>query len=374
MGFIRFILACGVVLCHTSAIYGYMPLSGDIAVQVFYIISGFYMAFILNDKYVGKGSIATFYSNRALKIYPIYWLVLLLIIAWSALMYYLGYPGVMRQYVDNWPLSFFTLAYLCLSNIWIMGLDWVFLVGLGNNGDMFFTSDFNSFNPKLYTFCFNSIAWTIGIELMFYMLAPFIVKRNIKLIILLLFISLTLRLVLAYFGLSDAPWNYMFFPTQLMFFMAGIISFRLYYRIRNVEIHRIVSMSIFIAYSLFLLFYYNLFPNSYIQEVLLFSFTALIIPVVFKLSMKSKIDRYLGDLSYPIYISQSLIIMVTAPKVFPKIFGWGFTALCLCIFFAVVVHHFITRPIERMRLEKIGKMQKAKSQSNQKYKESVFTG
>ena len=46
MGVIRFLLACGIVLCHSSLIFGYTPLSGSLAVQCFYIISGFYMSLI----------------------------------------------------------------------------------------------------------------------------------------------------------------------------------------------------------------------------------------------------------------------------------------------------------------------------------------
>jgi peptidoglycan/LPS O-acetylase OafA/YrhL len=43
---------------------------------MFFMISGLYMALILSDKY--RRSLKTFYVNRALRIFPTYWLVLLL--------------------------------------------------------------------------------------------------------------------------------------------------------------------------------------------------------------------------------------------------------------------------------------------------------
>ncbi|RYE52426.1 MAG: acyltransferase [Sphingobacteriales bacterium] len=173
MGLIRFILAIAVVLCHTTTINGFSPVSGNTAVQCFYIISGFYMSLVLNEKYIGKNSLETFYTNRALKIYPIYWFVLIASLLWSFMVYKLGYPGVLKQYADNSPLATSTTVYLALSNIFIIGLDWIFLFGL-KDGKMFFTKDFNSSKPALYTFAFNSIAWTVGVELMFYFIAPFI--------------------------------------------------------------------------------------------------------------------------------------------------------------------------------------------------------
>src|ERR1700761_979235 len=106
MGLIRFLLACGVVLCHTSAIMGYTPLSGALAVQCFFIISGFYMAMVLAEKYNGKGSTYLFYTNRALKIYPIYWVCLILLIIWSLVVYNFHYGGTLDFYTKYAHPSF----------------------------------------------------------------------------------------------------------------------------------------------------------------------------------------------------------------------------------------------------------------------------
>ena len=50
MGIIRLILAIAVVIVHTEEpIFGFEFVRGLVAVQAFYIISGFYMAMILNE-------------------------------------------------------------------------------------------------------------------------------------------------------------------------------------------------------------------------------------------------------------------------------------------------------------------------------------
>ena len=48
MGLLRLILAISVVIWHSSPIFGISLVGGQAAVQAFYIISGFYMALILN--------------------------------------------------------------------------------------------------------------------------------------------------------------------------------------------------------------------------------------------------------------------------------------------------------------------------------------
>ena len=352
MGLIRLILALAVVLCHTSTIYGFSPVSGNVAVQCFYIISGFYMTMILNEKYIGNTGNKTFYINRILKIYPIYWILFIGSVAWSIFVFKFGYPGVIKQYADNAPLAPSTWIYLVLANILVIGLDWIFLFKL-KDGGMYFTSDFNAQKPAFYTFAFNSIAWTVGVELLFYLIAPFIMRKNIWWISSVLFLSLGLRIFLGFQGLNHAPWDYMFFPTQFLFFMAGGLSYHLY---KSISLTKSQQVAISMLYLLIILFYYQFFENSFIKEVFLFVFTALAIPGIFKLTKKSQLDRYLGNLSYPIYISQSFIIMVTASKRFPKPFGWGITAIVLCVALSMLLHHFVTEPIEKNRQKRVSKV------------------
>src|SRR5450759_4624800 len=78
MGIIRVLLALSVVAAHFGGIWNLRFVGGQVAVQSFYIISGFYMSLILNEKYVGKNkSYKLFITNRFLRLYPIYWLSLI---------------------------------------------------------------------------------------------------------------------------------------------------------------------------------------------------------------------------------------------------------------------------------------------------------
>ena len=55
MGLLRFCLALAVVAAHThQRLFPFQMISGFYAVKVFFVISGFYMALILNEKYLLK--------------------------------------------------------------------------------------------------------------------------------------------------------------------------------------------------------------------------------------------------------------------------------------------------------------------------------
>jgi peptidoglycan/LPS O-acetylase OafA/YrhL len=75
MGSLRLILALSVFLAHTGSLFGVFLVGPSVAVQSFFLISGFYMALVLNEKYKGSGSYYLFITNRLLRLLP-YWVVL----------------------------------------------------------------------------------------------------------------------------------------------------------------------------------------------------------------------------------------------------------------------------------------------------------
>jgi peptidoglycan/LPS O-acetylase OafA/YrhL len=78
MGLIRLLLAISVITTHSTSIFGLNFIQGQIAVEIFFMISGFYMALILIEKYNKKTDYKIFISNRLLKIFPTYWLILVI--------------------------------------------------------------------------------------------------------------------------------------------------------------------------------------------------------------------------------------------------------------------------------------------------------
>src|SRR5450755_3866284 len=82
MGLFRLALAWSVLLGHSGGhgFFGLAFLDRQLAVQCFFIISGFYMALVLNEKYTGPGRYWTFVQQRFLRLYPTYLIILAVIL------------------------------------------------------------------------------------------------------------------------------------------------------------------------------------------------------------------------------------------------------------------------------------------------------
>jgi len=357
MGVLRFILAVTVVIAHSSSIFGFSFVGGKIAVQAFYIISGFYMTLILNEKYVGiNNSYKLFISNRFLRLYPIYWIVLLLTILLSiAISIYsngrnLEQFAIYAEYFDK--MNFGSFAFLVFTNLFLFLQDIVMFLGLDpSTGNLFFTTNFRETTPQLHQFLFVSQAWTIGVEISFYLIAPFIVRRKLTYIIPLIFLSLLLRFVLTHYGLDYDPWSYRFFPTELAFFLLGIVSYQIYVKMRNLKIKKAYLNTIWLSIMAFTLFY-SFLPIPYKYSIYLFLFF-ICLPFIFILTKKWRFDTYIGELSYPIYISHIFVLFSMNLFKIPYVLGFGLSLTIMTVLFSILLNEFVAKKIETIRQKRV---------------------
>lgn len=75
--------------------------------------------------------------------------------------------------------------------------------------------------------------WSLSLELYFYLLAPFIVRIRLRYLLLLVLGRLRFRLGLYAMGVPILPLRYFMFPSDFVFFMMGIMSYRLFARIEG---------------------------------------------------------------------------------------------------------------------------------------------
>lgn len=361
MGLIRLLLALSVIVAHAGSIFGLDFLGGPMAVQSFFIISGFYMSLVLNEKYIGAHkSYTLFLSNRLLRLFPIYWVVLLLTII--LVTFAIGYDSKVEfgsglQYCVAYfgQMSWGSLAFLIFIHIFLIGQDMVMFLGLDiHTGHLFFTADFWKTSPQLYKFLLLPQAWTIGIEITFYLIAPFIVRRKPIVILSLIFLSIAIRILLIRSGLANDPWTYRFFPSVLVFFLLGNLSYHIYKRIENAPLNFGIPLSITLLVLLFSMFFHQIMIPH--REGLFFIVFFLAVPFIFKQSRHSRIDAALGNLSYPVYICHSLIgLFLGRMTGLTRIFGDGLTEAILAIGFSLILNKVVGVPIERIRQKRVYK-------------------
>jgi peptidoglycan/LPS O-acetylase OafA/YrhL len=351
MGTLRSLLAIAVVIYHSYTICGIRFLDGQTAVQSFYIISGFYMTLILNEKY---NDYQHFIKNRLLRIYPAYWAVLALSVGISLGSYLLGGRAFYLQPYLNNPLALGTSIYLIFSQLCILGLDFSFLMSLMPNGKFYFVSYFLGIPKPLFLFSFIPPAWTLSIELYFYIVAPFLVKRNTESLIIILLCSVLVRLFCyAQFDMNRAPFDYHFFPFELAFFMIGAVLYKIYKYIENLSISPFLLKTI----GLLPIFFYLISPFLSFEmsefRWIFYAILSLTLPFLFLLTKNWKTDRLIGELSYPIYISHHLVLILLKPWIWADLSNrlayFGIATLLITLIFAWLLWKFVMLPIEKWR-------------------------
>jgi peptidoglycan/LPS O-acetylase OafA/YrhL len=351
LGSIRTLLAVSVLFYHA---YGVVFVSGALAVQLFFLISGFLISFVLLEAKT-YGTVRSFYKNRALRLFPLYFVVALGTLAlYFGVYFVLGietpFFAVFRE------IDWIGRVALTLSNLLVFGQDWIMFTAV-RDGNFQITGFFWPTEVPVWDGLLIIPGWSLGVELTFYLVAPFILPRR-KLLVTLLCASLALRLVfiMAGFGLKD-PWSYRFFPTELALFLIGALSHQVL--MPRLKKRGWMTRKTSIAITAFVFTYcviFSLLPFPRFQSLTLFVIFALSLPFLFQFQNSFRFDRKIGELSYPIYIVH-MTVLLPVSYLFDRIKDIpGYTGLdmvlavlVLTVIASIVLHRLGDKHIERLR-------------------------
>lgn len=348
MGTLRTLFALAVVLGHAPGGFEF-SVGARTAVQLFYAISGFLMSYVLIEarSYRSKGD---FYLSRWLRLYPVYAAVALLALASEFLK-----GGALFALYRQIPFSADLL--LALSNLLLFGQDWVLFAGV-RGGELVFAASFTDTEHRLYQGLLVPQAWTLGVELSFYLIAPFILHRR-RLLVGLLLASLALRAALIAGGLGlQNPWSYRFFPTELALFILGALAHQVVLpRVRSLfsDARRLARWANCAAgFLIVFAALYALLPLAEPLRVLLpFAVFIPLLPFAFLFQNAHPLDARIGDLSYPLYICH-ILVQRTLDSLFA---GWQlapgkataiFGAL-VSVAFAFLLHKLVGEKVDAAR-------------------------
>lgn len=316
MGTYRFILAILVLLSHTALYVGGMS-QGVVAVISFLLISGYTMQILMDKYYAGTRNIKAFYVDRILRICPQFWFysIVTLLIFWRV-----------PDHILTHHLSNVTVLKV-VNNFLVLPVGYPELFDLGN--------------------CFIiPAAWTIGLELTFYLLFPFIYSANKKISLVVVSFGI---FFMAYLGIiNTALWGYRLLPGVLFVFLIGSILAE-----KSPSDSKKKQWLIVVIYFIVLILYIILYLVPELQlphnkEVLV----GLIIGIPMLLALKDvksgKVDAFLGDLSYGIYLNH-FIVMYWMNKT-PSTWGERIFCVSLSILFAVGSYFLVECPFKRIRI------------------------
>jgi peptidoglycan/LPS O-acetylase OafA/YrhL len=332
VGIIRVLLAAAVVFGHAPVWTGHdpqasflRPLPAYFAVQAFFVISGFYME-LLRKKYA-LAPIWIFYSNRYSRLIVSYWIVLILTVLLIALMPSVTFPpasflaSFKSDSASEWTLVVF-------SNLAMFGQDLL---------------------SVLYSLPSNAVlipqAWSLALELWFYLLVPLLWRASDRTLWIIVAGSLALRLTIVLSSLPFFPWQQKFFPAEVMFFVLGMLSFRHSSQIlKIVRSGRIclLSVSTLIILANWFQPFAFAWPETstmWFSNLLIGAIFYFTLPSMFSLTSRSRIDRLIGEFSYPIYLLHITLWYFIEPRFL----------LLACIAASAPLVFLVELPLERWR-------------------------
>ncbi|SFD72578.1 acyltransferase family protein [Flavobacterium phragmitis] len=328
--FTRFLAAISIVIFHfgkksflfNNTIVKSLFFNADVCVSYFFILSGFVMMLA----YGNKSFICAkeYFRNRFSRIYPLYFFAILLVL-------------FLQIRIKNFDLLGLILS-LFMIQAWIPG----------------------------YVLIFNPPGWSLSVELIFYLIFPFVFNRFFKkeriekiYLIIIGFWILSQIIFLALFPVYNDISNFkdflMYSPIMhlnefLIGNLAGFIFVRkIWHRIGNYDIPIfILSIILFFALKLPINFHNGLLAVLFIPLIILISLNTGIITKTFK--MKSFV--FLGEISYGIYILQVPIFSLFSAYSVNKYFHITdptivfFLRLIILILVAALCYIYIEKPIQ----------------------------
>jgi peptidoglycan/LPS O-acetylase OafA/YrhL len=269
LGTLRFFLALAVAFSHMGLTPDFH--FGAMSVIVFYTIAGYVMSHSFRHNFLGSlSNVRGFYLDRLFRIYPLYIVSLVLIFLFVAL------TGYGKLYLDTKSMA---------VNVTLFMLN-------------------------AYPTIMNPASWSLGTEVQFYVLLPFLVCFPwLKYCLLPLSYGI---FVAASFGfIPPLEWGYKLLPGTLFFFITGLI---LHDAHATGERAARVSLSMIFTIAVLHLATLAFFPKAANQPYAFEELSGLILGgtliLVLAQSKPSnrKLDDLFGRLSYPLFLSHVCVL------------------------------------------------------------------
>ena len=367
MGILRIYLAISVVLHHCQFRDFPTPthMDGGVSVLLFFIISGFYITLILNEKYNKLSNpIQSFYMGRAIRIFPLYLTILLFAIIFFRS---INQPSV---FTDQLGLSNISRLGLVLSNIFIVGQD-VFNIIVEDirNGSPLSKPLMHilesqgaaqvASNP---VYVLIGQAWSLSIELLFYLFAPFIVCSQ-KRVLILIIASALVRTALYFYGFSSVPYAIRFFPSVLVFFLLGSISYFIYRELndRKIQLQQIgagilaISVIFAVAAAHRNIGILNGADFDTPTHWALYIAITVSLPFLFSFTRESKIDNFIGEFSYPIYLVHGLVLGYMVQPIKNLTISGPMLVVGFSMFFSWLLIYTVVKPCNKIKTKQLQK-------------------
>lgn len=337
MGLFRIFFTISIICFHVGPLLGFMiggPVYGTVAVWVLFILAGFFAAMTLNEKDKYK-SYKNYLFTRMLRIYPTYYLVLILALIFFNYAYIANFPNIK---------SFYSIFIFQLP---LLGVDNSLNLNLTSDGSLRFTSSY--YDSLMYRgLILVPTAWMLGIMMSFYIVAPFLVRRSIRFHLALTAFGVGSEVVLSTIGWN--PYLILRLPfVQLAYFLAGSLAYQLYLRLKPIKLHPSISFLAVISVFVITIFY-DYLPIGPLTQIhpahlKLYYFLIITLSLPFMMALPTRFDAQLTAISYPMILIHPLVAASLRPIITAELT----LATTIISFILSILIVYLLRPIEKIR-------------------------
>ncbi|MBS0235065.1 MAG: acyltransferase [Proteobacteria bacterium] len=333
-------MALSVVCSHAGI--NWPIFTGTYAVMLFFAISGYCMALVLNEKYKPR-DIFRFYGARFLRLWPTYAFVI------GVFFVSLGLP--LEPHLNG----IISNIYFYVSALGLIGNETLWWLQASHSGHLKFVTDLQPSTLVLTHVTHMQNMWSVGVELFFYLSAPFY-ARSPKRILMLLPVVFIMHLAFIWFLPPTNPLQLRSGMAYFWIFLLGMASYwggRIWPRyLRQLQFQTTAMTCVALALVIALIvlqqpYYFNGNHLWLRIDIGILIFCAALIPL-FESTRHARFDRSLGELSYPIYVVHWPLLQVFALRFGPVDASIG-CFLILVLTAAATLRLLIERPIDRFR-------------------------
>lgn len=343
MGMIRVALALAVLLTHLP-VASFKFMGGGLAVQGFFIVSGFYMALVLDGKYSDR---SLFYSNRLLRLLPTYF-VMMALCALALFGFGISATASPQTFAEAFAHPA-TALILGFENLALVGQELLYWFRLDAEGLSFDASGAQPTETSSVAWQALLVpqSWSLSMELMFYALAPFLARLGWRSLVLIAAGSIALRLAGYWLPVDYGIWQGRFFPTALFLFVFGILAQRalplaLRTPLKMRGLITAATLGLIICLPMLGL------PNEGARWMM-YAVIACATPFIFSAFKDYSFDRWIGDLSYPMYLCHLLVVGFVL-TVEPPFAAW--VAIGATFALSALLLVLVDRPVDRWRQQR----------------------
>jgi len=335
-GLFRTMLALWVMIFHLLGI----PIIGTYAVFSFFSLSGFLMTTIMHESYgYDHAGIKGYAINRFLRLYPMYWAAAIV----SVIIIIYVTPEYSKLFKD--------VLYIPDS-----------FAGILHNTSMIFPSLFpNKISPRL-----SPPTWALTVEIFYYICIAFGISKTKLLTLIWVCLSIAYYLFTIIFDMDSAHRYLSIFAGTLPFSLGSMLYFyktEIYSLLCRLKISNpIFLLAIYILSAAFFTFnqFYKPFPihtyyiNAVGKYLNIFCTLLVIVSLFFRGHeiFSKKIDKYIGDYSYPIYLLHWQLALLASFILFKTpikglSFSEGLLVFILSLLFVVITSSILINTIDR---------------------------